>query len=409
RKTIIFPVHRETTKKKLNYLNRLTARLSYATNLFLDFIEKNDTIKLSDLNRYKKKIKEITQLNSAHLQQCYMKARKVWKSYKKVKGKKSPPKFKNKKIPVWQDKRTFEFIEWKEGKLSRYWIKITTLKPREKIMLPFDYGYYQLRELKETKVKSVAFVKRNKRFYVHVVIEKDESKIRAKRILAIDLGIRRKATAVLLSPSLNFTKRDILIFREGKRLALIHKAEQYYSKIQSLGKWRVVKRIKNLRKTHKHEYDHIVSKRVVEIAEKNRAIMVIGYPKYCRNKHRKGNRNKKLRKIVNSWSFQRLIQMIKYKCEERGLPCLVINEAWTSKTCHRCNSRNTKRPYQSLFKCLDCGLEYNADINSAVNIGVRVGSLIPTGCCEPAVTNNDRAEEALEIRSSLRKLGAVHL
>jgi len=390
------------TKKKVSYLDNLTARLTYATNLFLDFIEKNDTIKLSDLNKYKKKVKEITQLNSAHLQQCYMKAREVWKSYKKMKGKKTKPKFKNKKIPVWQDKRTFEFVEWKNGELTKYWIKITTLKHREKITIPLDYGYYQIRELKNAKVKSVAFVKKEKRFYAHVSIEKTKPKIQPQKILAIDLGVRRKATAVLLSPSLSFSKQDIYIFRDGKRLSLIHNVEQYYSKIQSLGKWNVVKRIRNLRKVYKQEYDHIVSKRIVEIAEKHKAMVVVGYPKYCRNKHRKGNGNKKLRKIVNSWSFHRIIQMIKYKCEERGILCLIVREAWTSKTCHRCGSKNTERPYQSLFRCLDCGLEYNADINSAINIGIKASSSMPVGCREPAVTNDDMVEETVEVGSFLR-------
>ena len=401
-KTIIFPVHRMATKKKVNYLDNLTARLTYATNLFLDFIEKNDTIKLSDLNKYKKKVKEITQLNSAHLQQCYMKAREVWKSYKKQKGKKSLPKFKNRKIPIWQDRRTFEFTEWSEGKLSKYWIRITTLKHREKITIPLDYGYYQVRELKEAKVKSIAFVKKGKRFYAHVSIEKTRPKIQPQRILAIDLGVRRSATAVLLSPSMTFGKQDIYIFRDGKRLGMINSIEQYYSKIQSLGKWNVVKKIRNLRKIHKKEYDHMISKRIAEIAKKNKAMVVVGYPKYCRANQRRGNGNKKLRKIVNSWSFHRIAEMIKYKCEERGISCSIVREAWTSKTCHKCGSKNTERPCQSLFRCLDCGLEYNADINSAINIGVRASSLLPMGCREPARTSDEMVEKTIEVGSSLR-------
>jgi IS605 OrfB family transposase len=407
-KTIIFSIHPQTTKKKTDYLNRLTARLTYATNLFLDFIEKNDTVKLSDLNSYKKEVKLVTKLNSAHLQQCYMKAREVWKSYRKQKGKKSPPKFKNKKIPIWQDKRTFEFIEWKDGKLTKYWVKITTLKLREKIILPLDYGYYQVRELENAEIKSVAFIKKGKKFYAHVAIEKFRPQVRAKRILAVDLGIRRKATAVLLSSSMTFSKRDVFIFRDGKRLALIHKTEQHYSKMQKLGKWTIVRRIRNLRKIYKQEYDHIISKKLVEIAEKNKAVVVMGYPKYCRWKQKRGNGNKKLRKIVSSWSFRRIIEMVKYKCEERGIPCTIVKETWTSKTCHKCGSKNTKRPYQSLFKCMDCGLAYNADINSAVNIGIKASSLIPMGCCEPAITNDDMVGEIIEVRSSLHKLGVVH-
>jgi len=407
-KTIIFPIHRMATKKKVNYLDNLTARLTYATNLFLDFIEENNTVKLSDLNKHLKKVKEITGLNSAHLQQCYMKAREVWKSYKKRKGKKTRPKFKNKKIPIWQDNRTFEFTEWSEGKLSKYWIRIATLKKGERITIPLDYGYYQVRKIKDGVVKSVAFVKKGKRFYAHIVIEKSKPQIQTQKVLAIDLGVRRSATAVLLSPSITFSKQDVYIFRDGKRLGMIHSIEQYYSKMQSLGKFTVLKRIRNLKKTYKQEYDHIISKRIVEIAEKHKAMVVVGYPKYCRTNQRRGNRNKKLRKIVNSWSFQRIAKMIRYKCEERGIPCLIVREAWTPKICHKCNSKNTERPTQSLFRCLDCGLEYNADINSAINIGIRAGSLIPMGCREPARTSDEMVGETIEVGSPILQGRVVH-
>ena len=146
----------------------------------------------------------------------------------------------------------------------------------------------------------------------------------------------------------------------------------------------------------------------MEIAEKHKAMVVVGYPKYCRTNQRRGNRNKKLRKIVNSWSFQRIAKMIRYKCEERGIPCLIVREAWTSKICHKCNSKNTERPTQSLFRCLDCGLEYNADINSAINIGIRAGSLIPMGCREPARTSDEMVGETIEVGSPILQGRVVH-
>jgi putative transposase len=66
----------------------------------------------------------------------------------------------------------------------------------------------------------------------------------------------------------------------------------------------------------------------------------------------------------------KLKKFIQYKALWEGIPVAFQNEAYTTQTCHRCGSRNTivsKR----FFKCLDCGLEYNRDLNPAINIGNR--------------------------------------
>ncbi len=49
----------------------------------------------------------------------------------------------------------------------------------------------------------------------------------------------------------------------------------------------------------------------------------------------------------------------------------MVKENWTSKVCHKCDSKNTTRPSQAQFKCLNCRLEYNADANGAINIALR--------------------------------------
>jgi len=65
--------------------------------------------------------------------------------------------------------------------------------------------------------------------------------------------------------------------------------------------------------------------------------------------------------------YYRLTQYIKYKAEWEGIPVLAIPEFNTSKTCHRCGEKG-KRVSQGIFKCPNCGLEYNADLNGAINI-----------------------------------------
>jgi transposase len=55
---------------------------------------------------------------------------------------------------------------------------------------------------------------------------------------------------------------------------------------------------------------------------------------------------------------------------EEGIPVYFVGEAYTSKTCHRCGSLNTLVE-KRLFRCRECGLEYNRDLNAAVNIASR--------------------------------------
>jgi putative transposase len=59
---------------------------------------------------------------------------------------------------------------------------------------------------------------------------------------------------------------------------------------------------------------------------------------------------------------------LKYKCLDRGIKVEKIHPAYTSKTCSRCQSKNTRRPRQDQFVCLDCNFQLNADLNGSRNI-----------------------------------------
>jgi putative transposase len=74
-----------------------------------------------------------------------------------------------------------------------------------------------------------------------------------------------------------------------------------------------------------------------------------------------------MNRIVSNMPYYKLTQFIKYKAAWDGVVVMVISEAYTSKTCHRCGCLGS-RPYQGLFLCHSCGLQYNADLNGAHNI-----------------------------------------
>jgi hypothetical protein len=67
--------------------------------------------------------------------------------------------------------------------------------------------------------------------------------------------------------------------------------------------------------------------------------------------------------------------MIELKMAKIGLSkrVLVISEAWTSKTCWKCNTKGN-RIRQDLFQCINpsCGWKYSADVNGAINIAKKL-------------------------------------
>ena len=71
--------------------------------------------------------------------------------------------------------------------------------------------------------------------------------------------------------------------------------------------------------------------------------------------------------------------MLAYKLQRIGMPgehFHPLREAWTSKTCSRCGSTDTARPFQALFICYACGVHLQADENGALNIAFKlIGSL----------------------------------
>ena len=81
-KTIKIPISDKTTKEKLEKLNKLTARLTYAVQLFLTKIIENDITTIKEAEKSRKEIESITDLPSAFAQACRDKALWMYKAYK---------------------------------------------------------------------------------------------------------------------------------------------------------------------------------------------------------------------------------------------------------------------------------------------------------------------------------------
>jgi len=65
-----------------------------------------------------------------------------------------------------------------------------------------------------------------------------------------------------------------------------------------------------------------------------------------------------------------------------------VRENWMSKTCWKCGSTDTSRPFQSLVICHSCGAQLQADINGEMNIGFKlIESLADEAVLDQWLTN----------------------
>lgn len=136
------------------------------------------------------------------------------------------------------------------------------------------------------------------------------------------------------------------------------------------------KKLKPLDRMNKAEahfvetYCHMVSKRVVEFAVKNRA-------KYINIENLNGYDSSEF--ILRNWSFYKLQQYITYKAERYGIRVRKVNPCFTSQICSVCgNWEPDQRKTQAKFECAneECASHdkykygFNADFNAARNIAM---------------------------------------
>jgi IS605 OrfB family transposase len=214
---------------------------------------------------------------------------------------------------------------------------------------------------------------------------------RCSSILAVDLGERFAATAVLWRKGV--VKAQFL----GREIRGIRRHYAWLRRRLQKGLTQAVKRIGSKERRMVNAILHRVSKRIVSLALAANSYIVLGDLTGIRQRAK--GKGKRLNRIVSSMPYHRLTKMIEYKATLVGIPVITTSEACTSKTCHICGCEG-RRKTQGLFICPHCG-DYNADLNGAINIAKKfersLGYMPLDGAaCEPALNH---AEESMEAPS----------
>jgi len=402
-KTIILPVSPDITKKKLNYIERLSARVTYAVTLYLDIIIKNDITKLSEANKYQEFIARKTGLSSAFVQCARDRALEMYRSYKKlhkewlkkvkklekaVEKAKSRNKSKVRKLekklkrlkerkpsllvvrrkqPIFFDNRIGAIV-FSNCRKFKVWAKISTLKKYETIYIPLITYPYADKHLK-WKIKGfrLLYNYRLRRWEVHVTVEK-EVKVHIKSYAGADLGMKRLAYIRQIGGEnrvLSFPKENYDYNYDYDFFKRMHELNNRIAKLQRKGKTKALKKLKHKRRNVARDFRRKLAREIA--SQVTNTIIFVGHPKNVRDEHFKGNGSRNLRKRVNRWAFKEFGELLVLKLKENGNYAELIGESWSTKTCCICDSRNTIVNDRD-FHCKDCNASIDRDDNGQANI-----------------------------------------
>jgi len=238
-------------------------------------------------------------------------------------------------------------------------VSILSLDGRFKI--PIVFGKYAKLDQRRVRGQADLIYKKNNLFLYLCVELPDGIPIDPKGTLGVDFGIVNLATT---SDGKTFSGKQVNTVRE--RMAKIKKSLQ---KRNSKSAKRHLKKLSGKERRFKKHVNHIISKRIVQIAkDTSRAIILENLKGFNGRK----TVRKEQREQFGKWAFNELRRFIEYKAQIAGVPVIAVDPRNTSLTCSQCGyiSKSNRRS-QSKFVCKQCGFSLNADINGAINISQR--------------------------------------
>ena len=323
------------------------------------------------------KIKEYS-LNSKMVQNIVDTLKRDWKSYWKLLKLKTNGKY-DKTVNIPRYKRKYSTVEYNPQVISKIKLKngyIGTTKMEEGFKIPEFYKKYDL--------KSARGLWKNDSLYMEVIYEKEVTeKNKNEKAASVDLGGK-----ILMAVAYNFNRRGICISAN-----MLRNLNHYYNKIigtmaSLLPKGiRISKAIQNLWRKRDEQIRNLLgyyaNRLIEELVSLNISKLIIG-----KNKEQKQEINLHSKLENRNFCmipFNKLIEILKYKCQENGIECIEQEESYTSKASFLDNDfmpvyGEENRDYEfsgwrngRIYKIKGKSQKIHADLNGAFNIMRKAG------------------------------------
>lgn len=233
------------------------------------------------------------------------------------------------------------------------------------LIVPAYFGKY--RDLEKGRC---TVIKQDGDWYATVAVEfpiKEEYD--PEGAIGIDLGIRQIAVLSTPDGSINKFYGDELLERRRELSSRYDALMEQKAGDNTVSQ--ALQRVSGKESRFMHDVNHEISKEIVEIAKHYRYGIAIENLKGLRE----GEASKELRRMLHRWAYRDLMDKLEYKAEAAGVPLEYIDPRSTSKMCSNCGEK-TDIDRSKQYKCPDCRIELNRDLNAARNIAAR-SSLTP--------------------------------
>ncbi|WP_018111115.1 RNA-guided endonuclease InsQ/TnpB family protein [Thermus igniterrae] len=260
-------------------------------------------------------------------------------------------------------------------------VSLSTVSGRMRV--PMKLGEYQRQVLgKAVSVQGGVLVRGSKgrwHIYLTLRVEVPEPPQGGGKVVGVDLGQRALAT---LSTGVQFSGGPL----KGKRLHYLRKRAEIRSKLdrpslRTRGVKRLWARLGGREARFVNHTLHTLARRIVDSLEPGDTLAIEDLTGLRGRTRRRGPEERYLHEL---WPYARFRSFLEYKARLRGIRVVAVDPKHTSQECPRCgHTARENRKTQSLFRCVACGFQHNADWVAATNIARRAGST-GMGRCKPA-------------------------
>jgi putative transposase len=223
----------------------------------------------------------------------------------------------------------------------------------------------------DAKLSEAQLTRHGGQFYIHITVSFEEPEVEddVDGIIGIDLGLQRPVTGVTLSVAAG---KVTDVFFKGDRIKQTQARYAYLRRNSETGKqWKDREHDKVEDELHK------VTAKIARKAEQENLAVAVGDLEGIQDQNKGRAMNRKLHRFPH-YTFR---QMLAYKCRERGVKYIEVDEAYTTKTCYKCGDRADKIT-DSHVHCN--GSKVNRDVNGAANIAQRALTKVATNPLECA-------------------------
>lgn len=197
------------------------------------------------------------------------------------------------------------------------------------------------------------------KFYLFQCVEVPEEDITdVEEFIGVDMGLIEIAA---LSNGKSFNSKKLNDYREERQ-----KVRSSLQRKGTKGSKKALKRLSGKERTTATIINHTISKQIVRLAKsegKGIAIENLQGIRFSANK-----KGRKFRARVGKWNFHQLRYFLEYKAKRDGVKLVVVNPAYTSKTCNCCLHIGNRKGKK--FTCNNCNSVFDADENAAKNIAL---------------------------------------